>query len=426
MFERSQRLMVAATGALLVVGCSDVTAPAEWPEPVVQAAVSASGTVEVTNGLDGGPGSFRDAIEQANMNASIWRIRIDRIVGTIHLSSTVTYTGAQALSIDGRGVTIDASGAPFDSNGFAATGGASLTFHDLTLQNASGNGIFVDVPASEGGRLVFTLDGVTLYGHGKHGLHIDDQISPIDASGADSPANIELNVIRSRVEATGFRPDISDFDGIRVDEGGPGTLFNTIRHSVFTANAGDGIELDETGDGDVISSLAHSTFDFNGTQPQNQADVEDGFDIDENDAGSIHFRAEHVTANGNRDEGIDLDEEGTGGVYAWVDQVTTNANDNGFTITEDEINLLGGTVEVHFNNLDASFNEGDGVKLEEFGDGNLSARIVNSTMNSNGDDGIAAEQQDAGSGLLRLQKTQLDNNGDDPIDDDNVTIVIIP
>lgn len=66
------------------------------------------------------------------------------------------------------------------------------------------------------------------------------------------------------------------------------------------------------------------------------------------------------------------------------------------------------------------------MKLEEFGDGNLSARIVNSSMNSNGDDGIAAEQQDAGSGLLRLRKTQLDNNGDDPIDDDNVTIVIIP
>jgi hypothetical protein len=100
-------LMEAATGALLVVGCGDVTAPAEWQEPVVQAAVSASGTIEVTNGLDGGPGSFRDAIEQANMDGSIRRIRIDRDVGTVHLSSTVTYTGAQRHR---RRVRVDQSG----------------------------------------------------------------------------------------------------------------------------------------------------------------------------------------------------------------------------------------------------------------------------------------------------------------------------
>ena len=427
MFERSRRLMAAVAGTMLVVGCGEeMMSPASWQDPVVQAAVNPGGTVSVTNALDAGPGSFRNAVQQANNDPSVRRIRFDRNIGTIQLASTVTYTGAQTLLIEGSGATLDASNAAFDSNGFAATGGAGITFQDITIQDASGNGIFIDVPASASGRLVFVLDGVTLSGHGKHGMHIDDQINAVDQTGADSPATIELNVFRSRVEGTGFRDDISDFDGIRVDEGGPGDVLNTIQHSVFTGNAGDGVELDETGDGDVISSLAHSTFDFNGTQPQDPSDLEDGYDIDENDAGSIIFRAEDVTANGNRDEGIDLDEEGTGGVYAWVNQVTTNGNDNGFTITEDEINLLGGNVEVHFNNLDASFNEGDGVKLEEFGAGDLDARIVNSTINSNQDDGIAAEEQNAGSGVLRLQKVQLVGNADDPIDDDNVTIIIKP
>lgn len=424
MRERGRRLMVAVTGALLVAGCSDgVVSPADR---VVQVAVNPGGTVAVTNGLDAGAGSFRDAIAQANSDASIRRILVERGAGPITLLSTVVYNGTQELVIDGRGVTIDASGIGFDGDAFAATGGASISFLDLTVQDASGNGIFVDVPASASGRLVFTLDGVTLSGHGKHGLHVDDQVSAVNTTGADSPATIEVNIIRSRVEGTGFRDDIFDFDGIRVDEGGAGDLLNTIRHSVITGNAGDGVELDETGDGDAVSHIEHSTFDFNGTQPQNTDDLEDGFDIDENDAGSILFRAEHVTANGNLDEGIDLDEEGSGGVYARVNQVETNANENGLTITEDEINLVGGDVEIQFNNLDASFNTGDGVKLEEFGDGDLDGLLVNSTINSNLDDGIAAEEQDAGSGLLRLQKTQLDNNSDDAIDDDNVTIVIIP
>jgi hypothetical protein len=86
-------------------------------------------TTFVTNRADAGPGSFPAAVEAANADAAITSIRFKRDLGKIKLQSTVTYTGAQALTIDGKGSGI-ASAAPQTFDLFIAEGGGDLTLKD--------------------------------------------------------------------------------------------------------------------------------------------------------------------------------------------------------------------------------------------------------------------------------------------------------
>jgi hypothetical protein len=255
-------------------------------------------------------------------------------------------------------------------------------------------------------------------------LYLDDQVGGSNPGGGDSAAGLRVLLSDVRVEDNGFRHDISDFDGVRVDEGGEGAMVARIHRSRFTGNAGDGFEIDETGDGDVEAVVQNSRFERNGTQPQNTADLEDGFDIDENDAGHLIARLIDVTANGNQDEGVDLDEEGTGDLRAWFTRVGASANtDSNITFTEDENNLLGGSITFVFQNVRANESvSDDGFKPEEYGDGDVTGTIINSSFNHNDDDGIQIEQSDAGGGLLRLLNVNFAGNGDDDV---NPTGVIV-
>ena len=70
------------------------------------AAPATAATALVSNTADAGAGSFRAAVEAANSDPAITSIRFRRDLGTIELQSTVTYTGTQALTIDGRGTEI--------------------------------------------------------------------------------------------------------------------------------------------------------------------------------------------------------------------------------------------------------------------------------------------------------------------------------
>jgi hypothetical protein len=413
---------VAAIGFLLLSACSDggedVLAP---PEPA--ATIGASVAV-VTNGEDSGAGSFRAALELANLDPAIRAIRFRPGIGTVRTASTLTYTGAQSLRIEGGGATLDASGAQGGAHALVANGGGDLTLHRFGIEHADGNGLLVEVPADRRGFFTVALLDVTLNDNGLSGLYLDDQAGGSNPGGGDSDASIVLLMTRSRIANNGFRPDVFDFDGVRVDEGGHGALIAVIVGSGFTGNAGDGIELDETGNGDVDAYVRSAHFDENGTQPQNPDDLEDGFDIDENDAGSIVARLVHVTANGNQDEGIDLDEEGSGDIGAWFTHVVARGNaDSNITFTEDEIGLVGGDIGFVFTNVTADESEDDdGFKAEEFGAGNVSGLIVASSFSRNDDDGLQIEQNGAGTGNLRLVRVTTDDNGDDAVNTDGVTV----
>ena len=59
-------------------------------------------SVLVTDGGDSGPGTFRNAIAEANANSAVNAIVFDG-VSTTNLESTVEYTNGQRLSIRGNG-----------------------------------------------------------------------------------------------------------------------------------------------------------------------------------------------------------------------------------------------------------------------------------------------------------------------------------
>ncbi|MEW5925994.1 MAG: hypothetical protein AB1941_00770 [Gemmatimonadota bacterium] len=98
--------------------------------------------------------------------------------------------------------------------------------------------------------------------------------------------------------------------------------------------------------------------------------------------------------------------------------------DTGITLTEDEEERAGGSIDFDFHDVTASGSrDDDGIKVEEFGAGDLEGRVVNSTVAGNADDGIQVEQNQAGGGTLRLQSVAIRENGDDPVNADGVTVV---
>ena len=73
--------------------------------------------------------------------------------------------------------------------------------------------------------------------------------------------------------------------------------------------------------------------------------------------------------------------------------------------------------------VDVHDNGDDGIQLEESGDGDLLARIVNSVITDNNEFGVKVEQGDAGGGTLRLQQVTFAGNGDGPFDATDVAVI---
>ena len=477
--------------------------PTRWHRPQVekleQRALLAA--VLVTDGADDGPGTFRAAIEEANDDSAIRVIRFARDLGLIETSSTVEYTGSQRLSILGRDTVIQPAADAIDEfHLLVSSGGADLLIRDLAIQGGSLNGLTVPVPADATGVVSVHLDRVTVADNGLYGVHIDDQSE-------NSAASIRFSMSRTQITGNGFKPGEDDFDGVRIDEGGEGGVVASIRFSTVEGNAADGTEIDEKGNGSVILNASHSRFNDNGTQPQLPSDLEDGLDIDEAGEGSIVAHLVNVQANRNEDEGIDFDEEGKGDLVSTLIGVEASGNlDENIKFSEDadaeppdpedfgfdpdaddplanfdqqafdeavgEVNqdaggdLIANLVGVRANDS----RDGDGIRFEEFGLGDLIAklvfveadsnddegvqisegselytdplidtsmdlsgqnagdmimRVVKSRVTNNGDKGIQAEQFAVGDdiGRLRIRATLFDNNGDDDIDVDGVELV---
>ena len=75
------------------------------------------------------------------------------------------------------------------------------------------------------------------------GLFVDDQTN-------GSAASVHVDIVNSRFSLNGKRA--SDADGVRIDEGGPGSVSAMIQNSKFEGNGGDGFEIDERGGGQHI------------------------------------------------------------------------------------------------------------------------------------------------------------------------------
>lgn len=388
------------TAAILIVfiagACSD--AGPFHPVRTTSGAGAAivAGDVLVTNSNDAGPGSFREAITQANADPGIGSIAFHPSVNVIALQSGIVYGGAQDLTIDANDATLAAAAA--GGTAFMATGGGDLTIRSLSVNDAAGEGIHVEVPSGATGTVRVVLHGVRVQGNTGHGFLVNDQEDPLDVGNPNgSAASVDVHVYDSRFIGNGY--SVSDRDGIRVNEGGAGDLRFTIWSSRADDNAADGIELDEKSAGDVIIDVRTVHITRNGRF--DPSDLDDGFDIDEAGDGSITGEVRSTAANHNYEEGLDFNENDAGDLRVNLTDVEANDNrEEGIDYEEDDDFAGGGdlvTVMTRVTTLRNGVDGGDGgLKIREKGAGNLDVVLNHVTASQNSLAGIHIRETEAG------------------------------
>lgn len=385
--------------AFTVAACSDQSLTPLAPAP---SAAIVDGDVIVTNSNDAGPGSFRDAIAQANANAAIGTIGFGPRVSTIAIQGSITFVGSQDLTINANRATIDASAA--GASGFVATGGGDLEIIGLTVRNAAGQGIEVQVPAAATGTIRVALMNVDILGNTGHGFMVDDQLN-------NSSASVDVSVVDSRFIGNGY--SVSDRDGIRVNEGGVGSITFTSVNSRMEDNAADGIELDEMGIGDVTIDVRRTQILRNGIF--DPSDLDDGFDIDEAGDGSILGQVVSSVASHNYEEGLDFNENDNGDLRVDLSDVNASFNrEEGIDYEEDDDSGTQGDlvatmdrVTMHGNGVDG----GDGgLKIREKSGGNLNLVLTDIIATGNSLAGIHVNESGAGSSTVSIAKAVANAN----------------
>jgi hypothetical protein len=370
-----------------------------------------TGDVIVTNSNDAGAGSFRDAIVQANSNGSIATIAFLPDIGTIQLQSTIAYSGTQDLTINANHATLDGSGAG-GAAFVASTNGADLTLVSLAVRNSTAEGITVAVASTATGTVRVSLTDVQISDNAGHGLLVEDQENPLDVTDQDgSAAAVEVSVADSRFLRNGF--SVTDRDGIRIDEGGAGSLTFTMTNSISEDNAADGIELDERGVGNVVIDVSLTHLTRNGIFDPD--DLDDGFDIDEAGDGSITGQVTQSSANHNYEQGLDFNENDAGDLR--VNLTDVEANDNlqeGIEYEEDDDVAGGGDVVTVMERITTNGNgaiEGDGgLKVREKGAGNLDVTLSNIIASQNSEAGIHLRETDAGDARVSIDGAVTNGN----------------
>jgi hypothetical protein len=374
--------------------------------------------VVVSNGRDFGPGSFREAINRANLSPSITLIQFVGRASIITLHQTVWFTGSQDLTIVGNGSTLD--GANADGPAFRATGGGNLFVSSLVVRNAPAEGIAVEVPQFATGTVRVTLLNVGILDNAGHGVLVNDQDDPVTPTAEhDSAASVEVTAVSSRFIRNGY--SVSDRDGLRVNEGGEGHLTITLLSTSATDNGADGVEVDERGAGDVRVYMFASH--VNGNGPFDPADLDDGFDIDENDDGSIVGFVAFSTANDNFEEGLDFNENHAGDLRVDLLQVEANRNrEEGIDYEEDDDFVGGGDLVAQMLGVTANGNGvsgGDaGLKIREKGDGNLDATLNRIEASNNLVGGISVREDAIGNLTSSIERASTLLNAGHGIDFD--------
>ncbi len=437
-----KRMYVGALAGLVVLAACSESSDAPLAPGAPEYNFGFAGVVRVTNSNDAGPGSFRQAILDANGNASIRRIEFAARLGTIALQQPVVYTGAQALAIDGNRATLEGSALGAGEGAFTANGGGNLEISSLTVRGAPGVGITVAVPGTALGTVKVTLLNVNVANNGSHGVLINDQAEYFNDPNSTSPdgsnASLEVLVIGSSSANNGFTA--LDQDGLRINEGGAGNLKATISASRVEGNGGDGVEFDERGTSDVQFSVIGAALNRNGSFSSEDFDdgidideagdgsiignflltaanenFEQGFDLNENDAGDLRVDMSLVEAIDNREEGIEYEEDddfaGGGDIIATLVGIKVRGNgsvdgDAGLKLREKGV----GNLNARLIGVESSGNLVDGILLREDADGNLVAKIQNATTNGNTGDGIEFDENSTGNLDGVVEKATSSNN----------------
>lgn len=415
-----KRLVVSGTIAMTVAAASIA--------PAAAAGSYGSQSYQVTTDADSGDGSLR-----AGLESGADRIVINKSVGDIRISETLTYTGSEPLRISGFGQTVKGG----DFTLFEVENGANLAVSKVNFagpggfdidsggNNEGGIGLLVTVPEDRTGTVKVDLNRVTVSGVARHGIHISDCDLAVCGSGqggggVGSPASVDLRLDRVHVRDAGN--GAFDNDGVRVDERSDGDIRFYASRSVFTDVGADGVELDEGGDGDVRIYVRKSVFQENGgfcdglpeVEPdpspipecydEGELDLDDGFDVDEADAGSILGVVTNSDISNNLDEGLDFDEGGDGGYAIYLNKLVANGNgDEGIKVSEEG----SGDLVAKLRKVTAKANGAAGVLLEEEEAGNLRVDINRLKTANNDGSGLEVTEDGDGDGNLRVTRSDI-------------------
>jgi hypothetical protein len=403
-----KRTLAVALCAVAATACSDssVVGPRTPDVSSGPNGQIVAGDVIVTSSNDTGPGSFREAILRANGDASVRTIAFHPSVGTIELASEVLYTGSQDLTIDGNRATID--GASSGGTAFRVnTTGADLTLTALTFRDAPGQGVHVEVLPSATGTVRVTLVDVTIVDNAGHGVLVNDQVDPSTTDGVQpnangSAASLEVVVVDSRFIGNGF--SVSDRDGLRVNEGGPGDLSLELTRTRAEQNGADGVEIDERGAGNIYIDVSRSSFVRNG--PFDPEDLDDGFDIDEYNDGSIIGTVVASSATHNFEEGFDFNENNAGDLRVDMTGVVASENgEEGIDLEEDDDFGGGGDLVTVMDDI-TTFGNGDGadgaLKIREKEAGNLTVTLTNIASSHNIGSGVFVRESSGGNAVVQI------------------------
>ncbi len=264
--------------------------------------------------------------------------------------------------------------------------------------------------------------------NGLNGIYVDDCATTLDAgnpaqcddAGTGSAAGVVLDISGSTISNNGFRDAQKDFDGIRVNERGEGSITASISGSSVLANAADGIELDEDAGGGVSLTVRGGSFSDNGAQPQDITDPEDAIDIDERGEGSVSTDVADVTSSGNYDENLDFNESDGGDLVARLVSSTVTGALGGRGYDLEEVGL--GNVIATVNQATISGNDSDGMRANEDADGDLSVTVTGSTFSDNGSDGMDLKQVSPGSGEATVRDSVFSGNAGKGIKKSGVTV----
>ncbi len=367
--------------------------------------------------------SLQSAINAANTNTSISEI-VFAENAKIKLNAPVIYTGTQSLALLGNNAIIDGSAAgnfKIAEDLTAVTTDASLIFNSaanlhfsqLTIVNSASRGLLVNIPdKAKGDDISIVMNQVKIIGSALYGLHIDDNANEFDEGQMGSDIGINLVIKHSTFTNNGI--GAIDFDGVRVDERGPGSIQAFITDTKIDSNGGDGIELDEAGSGDVNVTMIDVSVSNNGFY--NTLDLDDGFDIDEAGDGNITATLLNLVVNNNLDEGLDFDESGDGDVLVKMHQIVAEHNsDEGIKIDEEDA----GNIQTLLSNITVNNSGDDGLQLTELGEGNIQGQLIDVTITQSTKLGLKAEmwnQEDETTtsetaGSLQISRLVLLNNG---------------
>jgi len=361
--------------------------------------------------------SFKAVIEQANQDSSIKTIRFAKN-SLVFLNAPIIYSGTQPLTLIGNGTTIDGANAGsfvLDADQTAVTNDATLVFNtagditlrNLNIENSATRGVAINIPDNAQGKdISVTLSNVNITYSALYGLHIDDNADEFDDGIQGSAIGIDLKIVRSNFFQNGT--GAIDFDGIRVDERGEGSIDAYIYKSHIDMNGGDGIELDEAGSGDVNVIMTTSTLNDNGFY--NEVDLDDGFDIDEAGEGDINVFMKKIDVLRNQDEGLDFDEN------VILHRVVADNNvDEGIKVDEEDA----GRILAKLSNTVVKGSGDDGIQFTELGEGRIIGSLRNVSTIGNAKYGIKMEQwveEDEAAiveeaGYMKVSKVVMKNNG---------------